>query len=118
MWTGKDSKAWYVLQTKPQKEGLVCSQLQRMPEEFQVFFPKIRLCQGVRPLFPSYLFVQMMMDEGLSHRIIKNTRGVLRMIGSRTDGPVPVADEVIATIQERIGPDGLIDQGSVYRMGQ
>ena len=112
------TQKWYVLQTKPQKEAVVCAQLCRQPEMFEVFFPKIRNRSGVRPLFPSYLFVRTLMDELKNYRLLKYTRGVLRVMGSREEGPLPVADEVIATIRSRMGNDGLVDQSTVYQMGQ
>ena len=109
---------WYVLQSKPQKENIVSAQLCREGNCFQTFFPKIRNHLGVRPLFPSYLFVYGDLENLENYQMLKFTRGVLRIIGSREGKPIPVPDEAISLIQGRMGPDGLIDQSTIFRMGQ
>jgi len=63
------SAEWYVLQTKPRKEDFVVGQLSGRRAE--IFFP--RLVESVRtgegrqqrlsPMFPSYLFVKIDVDE-------------------------------------------------------
>lgn len=53
-----------------------------------------------------------------NYRLIKYTRGVLRVVGTREEGPLSVSEEVIATIQNRVQSNGLIDQRSVWSMGQ
>lgn len=111
-------KQWYVVQSKPQKEALVCAQLRSTSVKMEVFFPRFRNHSGVRALFPSYLFVNTFMDNIENYRLIKYTRGVLRIIGNRGERPIPVAREVIETIRERTGPNELIDQRYVIPMGK
>ena len=113
-----DSQQWVVVQSKPHKESLVCSQLSRMRGEIDFFFPKIKTHIGIRPLFPSYLFVHARVNRVDHLHLIKYTRGVLRIVGYREEGPTTVADEVIDTIQSRIGSDGLIDQSKRYEFGE
>lgn len=109
--------SWYVVQSKPLKEAVVCAQLTRFSDEIQYFFPRIRNHLGIRSLFPSYLFVKMIMTNENYH-LIKYTRGVLRLIGSRGEGPLSVPEEVIATIQSRMESNGLIDQRKIWSKGQ
>lgn len=97
---------------------LVCSQLLRATSEIDFFFPKIKNHIGIRPLFPSYLFARASLNRVDHLHMIKYTRGVLRIVGSNGEGPVPVPDEVIDTIRSRIGSDGLIDQSKQYRLGE
>lgn len=111
------NKRWYVIQSKPHKESVVCGQIVRITNKEDIFFPKICNHLGVRPLFPSYLFVRTVLDSATNYKIFKYTRGVLRIIGTREGQPIPVDDEVINAIQSRLGPDGFIDQRSIFRTG-
>lgn len=110
-------RCWYAIQSKPLKETVVCAQLTRFPHEIEYFFPRIRTHLGIRPLFPSYLFVNMVMNNE-NYRLIKFTRGVLKVIGAREEGPLAVPEEVIATIQSRVESNGLIDQRKIWSAGQ
>lgn len=113
-----DQRRWYVIQSKPQKEVLVCSQLSRLADqEVECFFPRIRNHLGIRPLFPSYLFVKIALHDQEYYRLLKYTRGILRVIGSR-EGPVFVPPEVVRTIQKKVGEDGVIDQCSFLSKGR
>lgn len=113
-----EPKNWFVIQSKPQKETVVCAQLERVREKVEYFFPKIRNHLGVRPLFPSYVFVKADVEDIESYRLIKYTRGVLRFVGSREGAPYGVEAEVVSTIRSRLGTDGLIDQRQVFDMGR
>ena len=109
--------AWYVVQSKPKKESVVCAQLSRSESDFECFLPKLRNHLGIQPLFPSYLFVKMRMDVE-NYRMVHYTRGVLRVIGARESGPIPVPPEAIAVIKERVGSNGLIDQRKMMGIGK
>ncbi|OGQ05051.1 MAG: hypothetical protein A3F82_02530 [Deltaproteobacteria bacterium RIFCSPLOWO2_12_FULL_44_12] len=111
------AKQWFVLQSKPQKENVVCSQLARLEGKVECFFPRIRSHLGIKPLFPSYLFVSFLPDSE-HFRLIKYTRGTLRILGSRGGEPLPVTNEIVATVKNKLGPDGLIDQRGVYPIGK
>lgn len=112
-----DSRQWYVVQSKPHKESLICSQLLRTRGEIDFFFPKIKNHHGIRPLFPSYLFVHAGINRMDHLHLVKYTRGVLRIVGNGDEGPIAIADEVVETIRNRIGSDGLIDQSRQYTFG-
>ena len=113
-----EQKCWYVVQSKPQKEAAVCAQLANFKERIECFLPKIRSHLGVRPLFPSYLFIKTRMEDTENYRLLRYTRGLLKIIGMREDKPIPVPLAVIDTIKDRLGEDGLIDQRKVMVMGR
>ncbi|MFA4971045.1 MAG: transcriptional activator RfaH [bacterium] len=114
--------SWYVLQTKPTAEENVRQHLKNA--EFETFLPKIKqMVRGqrktqarVRPLFPSYVFVRIDLADPNLHRMIKYTRGVRKILG---DGamPVPVPDEMIDIIRERVDGDGVIEQRITMKQG-
>jgi transcriptional antiterminator RfaH len=103
------------VQTKPTAEETVQQHLRNA--NYETFLPKIRtMVKGggrtmsrVRPLFPAYLFVHMDLSDANLYHMIKYTRGVRKILG---DGalPVPVPDEMIEIIKERIDGEGIIEQ--------
>ncbi len=106
------SAEWYVLQTKPRKEDFVAGQLNGRRAE--IFFP--RLVESVRtgegrqhrlaPMFPSYLFVKIDVDE--NGKGVRYTPGVKDFL--RCDGePEPVAPDIVASLQDRMGPTGVYE---------
>ncbi len=106
---------WYVVQTKPTAEAAVQQHLRNA--DFETFLPKIRtmvrssgrMVSRVKALFPSYLFAHIDLNDPNLYRMIRYTRGVRKILG---DGavPIPVPDEMIAIIRERVGQDGVIEQ--------
>lgn len=112
-----DKKQWYVLQTKPKKEKIVYAQLQNS-FNYDVFFPQIHNYRSIRPLFPSYLFVNAFISSFHDYRVLQYTKGVLRLLGTRNGGPVSISQEVIVTIKNQLGKDGFIDQRRFFRAGQ
>ena len=113
---------WYVIQTKPCAEESVQQHLRNA--QFETFLPKIRtMVRGsgksvarIKSLFPSYLFAHINLDDANLYHMIRYTRGVRRILG---DGnlPIPVPDEMIRIIQERIGADGVIEQRLTMKKG-
>lgn len=93
---------WYVLHTKPRRELLVASQLERA--EVTIFLPEVlqlnsKGCQGV-PFFPGYLFVQLDLQSSAAGKLI-HTPGVIGLVGSERQ-PIAVAAAVVAGLQERV----------------
>lgn len=109
-------KAWYVLQTKPQKEAVVIGQFKLAG--YETFFPILRNCLATKPLFPSYVFVRLAVGDASDYRAAQFTRGVIRVLGNRTDGPVAVPEKVMALLQERANPQGVIVQELFRRVGE
>lgn len=101
---------WYVVQTKPHKEGVVERDL--ASQGVDLFCPRIlervraglHVQQRVAPMFPSYLFVNA--DVNHWGKKIRYTPGVRDFL--RSDGtPHPVDPEIIQGIRSRIGPVGV-----------
>lgn len=110
-------REWYVVQSKPQKEVVVCTQFSKLNDQIECFFPKIRNHLGIRALFPSYLFLKMEMNVE-NYRMAHYTRGVLKIIGTRENGPISISPEVVSIIKARVDSNGLIDQRKIMKMGK
>lgn len=103
---------WYVIYTKPSQEDLVAKYLQTA--SFDVLNPAIRkkrfykgrLKMVVEKLFPCYVFARF--DPERDYRLIKYTRGVRYVIGSRSGTPYMVDKTIIDSIHARM-KDGFID---------
>jgi transcriptional antiterminator RfaH len=106
---------WYVLKTKPHREAQVAQVL--INARLEVFNPKIRELSyrgtlryySVKPLFPSYLFLHINFDNTDNIHMIKYTRGVSKILCAGNK-PLPVEEEIIQTLRERISPEGVIEQ--------
>ena len=60
----------------------------------------------VRPLFAGYLFANFCLANSL--RTVALSRGVLHVV-SANGKPVPVSEEIIASLRGRVGPDGFVE---------
>lgn len=113
---------WYLIQTKPRQEARAQEHLQR--QLFECYRPvkaieKKRGSRGAadEELFPGYLFIRM--DQTSDNWYpIRSTRGVARIV---TFGglPVPVQDELIEQIRERLlapAPKVTFEQGEAVRI--
>ena len=87
---------WFVVNTKPKKESTV----ERLFLEggIDVYDPKYREENRIKPFFPGYAFVRFSYPE--QYKLVKYTRGVKRIVGNDT-GPISVEDEVIERIRAR-----------------
>ena len=98
-------RRWYVVQSKLHHEDRVLDQLERQAG-FECYFPRIevyiskggRRLKVIRPLFPRYLFVRLILPE--EWKLVTYTRGVSTILGSWRE-PAFVPDEVIEAIRER-----------------
>jgi len=103
---------WFVVRTKAGDENRANTNL--LHQEIETFLPLLkdhyfrggRMIQTIKPLFPNYLFAKL--DLNLQYTKVKWTRGVSRILGNR-EGPVPISEIVVQTIQDRIGKDNLIE---------
>lgn len=113
---------WYIVQTKPTCEDQVKSRWELAG--YEVFLPKIKkmvrgvknATERVRPLFPSYLFARLCLDDAQVFHNVRYTRGVHRILGTGHH-PVPVSDAIVETIVERVGKDGFLEQHLTYKEG-
>lgn len=102
---------WYTLQSKPRRESLAAASVSEF--EIEVFLPRIRQAQVVcgverlvtKPLFGGYFFARFC--PSLLLESVRYARGVLRVVGS-AHFPIPLDEEIIAAIRDRIEPDGFI----------
>ncbi len=94
---------WYVINTKPKKEG----QVERLFREggFTVYCPRYLAEAGVRPFFPGYAF--LVFDYPADYRTVKYTRGVKRIVGTAEAGPTPIPEATVQGIRSR-EKDGLV----------
>ncbi len=108
--------AWYILQTKPHKEGSVESFLKGLVPD--VYLPRIvervragpRMQRRVSPMFPSYLFARLSIESlGKTVRYAHGVRDFLRFGGIAQ----AVAPEIIDAIRSRIGPQGVYERPPV-----
>ncbi len=106
-----EMRLWYVVQTKPANEERVKGNL--VNQEIESFLPLLgtyqysngKMVQSIKPLFPSYLFARL--DLMAHYYKVKYTRGVSKILGNG-EGPIPISERVIETIQDRIGEDNLV----------
>ena len=94
--------AWYAVWTRSQCEQLVADGLR--PSGFHALAPEavawVRRGRQRRrlpvPLFPGYVFVQHALDRD-SHVAMLKVRGVVRLLGTATEGPTRIpCDEIDA----------------------
>lgn len=103
--------AWYAVRTKPMEEERAALNLTSW--QVPIFAPKLkeRRTSGygspyvTKPLFANYIFARFNPDRQLHN--INYTRGVQNVV-SFGGHPIPIDEEVIDVIRERIGDDGFI----------
>lgn len=101
---------WCAVNTKPQKEDYAAKQLAL--KNIEIFLPKIEVTRkrgGQRqtlpePLFPGYLFVRVSTSPDVVGKV-NWTPGVRRLLCTG-ETPVPVPDEAINLIQQRLALAG------------
>jgi len=95
---------WYAIQSKSQKEDLVCEQLRL--RNIQTFFPRIRVqpvnprARKIKPYFPGYVFGHVDLDHvGKSFLDwVPGTIGIVNFGGE----PTPVSDHLIETLRQHL----------------
>lgn len=110
--TSKPSLNWYAAQSKPHQEHLAAAGVAQL--DIEVFLPKIKqeqLVGGVsrqvtKPLFLGYFFARFCPPVSLD--AIRYARGVVRVVGSNSQMPIPLSDEIIEEIRARVQPDGFV----------
>jgi len=116
----QDSRLWYVVQTKPGNEDRVQNNLHG--QEIENFLPRWEahvyrqgtMIQRIKPLFPNYLFAKFHLE--LQYYKVKWTRGVNRILGNG-NGPIPISEQVISTIKEKVGENNLIRLEDEWKEG-
>jgi transcriptional antiterminator RfaH len=113
--------AWYVIQTKPKQEAETSRRLGDLGLE--CLLPKVldyrtwngRAVTIEKPLFPSYLFVKLILVY--HYYQVKWTKGLARFVGWG-DKPVPIADEIVDIIRNRMDEGGRVRMGLDLKPGE
>jgi len=103
--------SWFAIQTKPHQENVVAARVAKL--DLEVFLPRTREGQSVcsaaqmttKPLFACYFFTRFCPLATIE--AVRYTHGVLRVVSSG-QFPIPVDDEVVREIQDRLEEDGMI----------
>jgi transcriptional antiterminator RfaH len=102
---------WFAIHTKPRRENFAATNVLSLGVE--TLLPRVKvyhLLHGAtrtitKPLFPSYFFARFSPQHSLE--LVRRARGVLRVISSGRF-PIPVDDEAVHEIRDRVEGDGLI----------
>lgn len=103
-----NERRWFVVETKPCKEQIAARHLGQ--KGIETFLPRIRYLHTTTcaPLFPGYLFASLWLER--EYGAAAWTPGVKRLVAFGGE-PAPVSRDVIAILQARAKPDGLIRSG-------
>jgi transcription elongation factor/antiterminator RfaH len=104
-------KNWYVIQTKPKKEGEAESYLSTKGVE--IFNPLMetfalkngRMSKELKTLFPGYIFGKFDLDQ--NYPLVRWGRGVKKILGFG-GYPTSISEEVVEIIKERTDAEGIV----------
>ena len=104
-------KNWYVIQTKPKKEGEANSYLSTKGVE--IFSPLMesfttrngRMSKELKPLFPGYIFGKFDLEQ--NYPLVRWGRGVKKVLGFG-GYPTSISEEVVEIIKERTDTEGIV----------
>jgi transcriptional antiterminator RfaH len=109
---------WYVIQTKPKKEGEATSYLSTKGVEIfnpliETFVPRNgKMNKELRPLFPNYIFAKFELEK--NYPLVRWARGVKKVLGSG-GYPTPVSEEVTELIKRRADENGIIKKMHAFK---
>ena len=103
---------WYVIQTKPKKEGEAKSYLSM--KGLEIFNPLMEnfvirngtINKEYKPLFPGYMFGKFDLEQDYS--LVRWGRGVKKVLSLGGGYPTPLAEEVIEIIKRRTDSYGIV----------
>ena len=114
----QDGRRWYVIQTYAGYENRVKVNLEQriatmgmensifnvlIPIEERVFIKDGKSRKSSRKLYPSYVLVEMLLDEQ-SWYVVRHTPGVTGFVGAGSH-PLPLSEKEIREIMGRIGKE-------------
>lgn len=93
------------------------------PQGDSTFLPRLlvtrwhgpRRWQSLEALFPGYVFARFALDPHTLHAV-RWTPGVKRVLGDETT-PIPVPDDVVDFLQQRVGKRGFLLPGPQFAAG-
>jgi transcriptional antiterminator RfaH len=102
---------WFAIHAKPRRESFAANNLSALG--IGILLPRVKIerfvrgsaQEGTKPLFPGYFFARFCPES--SFESVKATRGVLQVVSSGRI-PIPVHEDVVREIQNRVQEDGLI----------
>ena len=97
--------SWLCINTEYQSETLVVREL--WPLGLVAWLPQFRAASRIKPLFPTYVFCRANLADATWHRIYR-TRGVVTILGTRYERPVPMPEAAMQALWARAGIDGLL----------
>jgi transcriptional antiterminator RfaH len=113
-------RQWYVIYSKPQKEGYAQFHLQS--KGLEVFFPRLLLPEASKkrkrivPLFPNYLFVRLQIGSA-EFFYAAWSPGVRRLV-SFNGCPASIDEEVVDFFMQQADQEGLIPARTNLKAGQ
>ena len=102
---------WYVIQTKPKKEGEAKSYLSTKGVEvfnplIETFVPRSgQMNKELKTLFPNYIFAKFELEK--NYPLVRWARGVKKVLGFG-GYPVSISEEVIELIKKRTDERGIV----------
>ena len=114
----RDERRWYVVQTYAGYENRVKANLEQrietmgmeknifnvlVPVEERVFVKEGKSRKVSRKLYPSYVLVEMVLDEQ-SWYVVRHTPGVTGFVGAGSL-PLPLSEREVRELMSRIGPE-------------
>ena len=108
-------KKWFAIHTKPHTEFQVINYLNY--SNIHTFMPKILVDRShakkkdkvLKPLFPSYLFAEIHINNNKSFRLINNTFGVKSILGFGKE-PMEVTKIIIDDLKNITDKNGLMQR--------
>ncbi len=95
---------WYAIQSKTQKEELLCAQLRL--REVEVFFPQIRIhptnprARKIKPYFPGYVFGYVDLER-VGRSFLEWIPGAIGIVNFGGE-PAPVSDHLIINLRQHL----------------
>ena len=117
--TTASDRHWLALYTKPHKEYLVRDQLSR--QGVDIYLPEVRVAvrrrgrRETKPFFQHYLFARLDPNDALVVKL-RWTPGLRRIVSAGGE-PVPVPDEVVAALRQRLTDMGEIEPEQPFKPG-
>ena len=114
---------WYVAQLKP--NGFNKAQLNLGRQGFECFMPmrKVttrharKLSNGLRPVFPGYIFIKFVLDNA-DWRKINSTLGVNRLISFHEGRPAQIPDALMEGFMARCDDQHMLKPISDWKTGE
>jgi transcriptional antiterminator RfaH len=112
-----DSRAWYVVRSKPRAEAFAAANLRSKGVE--VFYPRLasRLARNTttEPLFPGYLFARLVLDR--QYHVVAWTPGVAHLLGFGGGQPSAIDEGIVSSLRARAGGDEILFPRPAFRVG-